>query len=116
MLLRLSAILGLSLISNGLGETGPVVVTSAGSYVGVHDAQNQVDVFKGIRFASPPARFTPATPLSDPSAGAQSAAAFGSDCPQLPSILGAAGIPAGPPLKGANQSEDCLFVNVSSTF
>ncbi|KAJ7304674.1 alpha/beta-hydrolase [Mycena albidolilacea] len=112
MLLRLSAILGLSILSNGLGETGPVFVTSAGFYVGVHDAQNQVDVFKGIRFASPPARFTPATPLSNPSAGAQSAAAFGSDCPQLPTILGAAGIPAGPPLKGANQSEDCLFVNV----
>ncbi|KAJ7858818.1 Alpha/Beta hydrolase protein [Mycena olivaceomarginata] len=48
----------------------------------------------------------------NPSAGAQSAAAFGSDCPQLPTILGAAGIPAGPPLKGANQSEDCLFVNI----
>ncbi|KAJ7708315.1 Alpha/Beta hydrolase protein, partial [Mycena rosella] len=57
-------------------------------------------------------RFTPAAPISNAPEGLQTAFAFGADCPQLPTILGTAGIPAGPPLRGANQSEDCLFVNV----
>jgi hypothetical protein len=115
MLLRSSlSLLGLSLFSTVLGKTGPLVTTSSGSYLGVRDAQNEVEVFKGIRFASRPTRFTPATPPSRPPAGVQSAAAFGADCPQLPTLLGAAGVPAGPPLRGANQSEDCLFVNVGA--
>ncbi|KAJ7478209.1 alpha/beta-hydrolase, partial [Mycena latifolia] len=89
------------------------VNTSSGSYVGVHDAQTEVDAFKGIRFASlPPKRFTPTTPVSKAPEGLQTADAFGADCPQLATILGTAGVPAGPPLRGANQSEDCFFVNV----
>lgn len=103
--------------STTLKGTGPIVNTTSGSYVGVHDAQNFVDIFKGVRFASPPTRFTPATPIQVANApeGPQSAAAFGADCPQ-PTRLVTAGIPAGPPLRGADQSEDCLFVNVRTIF
>ncbi|KAJ7254287.1 Alpha/Beta hydrolase protein [Mycena rebaudengoi] len=99
--------------SPALKGTGPIVNTTSGSYVGVHDAQNFVDVFKGLRFVSPPTRFTPAMPIRVTNApeGPQSAAAFGADCPQ-PTRLVTAGIPAGPPLRGANQSEDCLFFNL----
>ncbi|KAJ7135369.1 Alpha/Beta hydrolase protein [Mycena crocata] len=93
------------------GGSGPLVNTSSGSYVGIHDAQNKIDVFKGIRFASPPARFTPATPILK-AEGLQSAVAFGDDCPQFPELLGSAGMAGGPPLRGANQSEDCLYANV----
>ncbi|KAF7360074.1 Carboxylic ester hydrolase [Mycena venus] len=105
---------GLTQFPTALGGIGPVADTSSGSYVGIHDAQNEVDVFLGIRFASPPsARFLPTiTPITNVPEGLQSAAAFGADCPQLPAPLGSAGVPAGPPLKGANQSEDCFFVNV----
>ncbi|KAJ7510647.1 Carboxylesterase [Mycena galericulata] len=106
------SLLGFSLFPTALGGSGNVVHTSSGSYIGVEDVQNKVDVFKGIRFASPPPRFTPATPVSNVPEGLQSAADFGADCPQLPTLLGTAGIAAGPPLRGANQSEDCLFVNV----
>ncbi|KAJ7494230.1 alpha/beta-hydrolase [Mycena galericulata] len=97
-----------------LAETGPLVNTSSGSYVGVHDVQNEVDVFRGIRFVSPAARFTPATPISIAPEGTQTAAEFGADCPQFPgtTLLGTAGLPAGPSLRGVSQSEDCLFVNV----
>ncbi|KAF7364316.1 Alpha/beta-hydrolase [Mycena sanguinolenta] len=93
---------------------GPVVNTTSGSYIGASDTANAIDTFFGIRFASRPARFTPATPVANPPSGLQSALAFGSDCPQFPgtSIVAIAGIPAGPPLRGANQSEDCLFLNV----
>ncbi|KAJ6530861.1 alpha/beta-hydrolase, partial [Mycena vulgaris] len=104
-------LLAFSLFPTAFG-TGPIVNTSSGPYVGVHDAQNEVDVFKGVRFASPPGRFTPATPISKAPERLQTAGAFGADCPQLPTLLGTAGIAAGPPLRGANQSEDCLFVNV----
>ncbi|KAK6974321.1 carboxylic ester hydrolase [Favolaschia claudopus] len=90
----------------------PTVHTSSGTYIGVHDAQNNLDAFLGMRFASPPvARFLPAaqTVVSN---STQSATSFGADCPQLPEPLSVAGLAAGPPLKGANQSEDCFFVNV----
>ncbi|KAJ7135366.1 Carboxylesterase family-domain-containing protein [Mycena crocata] len=59
----------------------------------------------------PSCAFTPATPVSK-AEGLQSAAVFGDDCPQFPELLGTAGIAAGPPLRGANQSEDCLYANV----
>ncbi|KAF8211398.1 alpha/beta-hydrolase [Mycena galopus ATCC 62051] len=91
---------------------GPVVNTSSGSYIGVSDAANGTDIFKGIRFASPPTRFAPAAAISSPPDGLQPAVAFGADCPQFPSILDVFGIPGGPPLQGGNQSEDCLFLNV----
>ncbi|KAJ6489004.1 alpha/beta-hydrolase [Mycena sanguinolenta] len=106
----------LSLLSAAVGATpdGPIVNTSSGSYIGASDTTNAVDTFFGIRFASLPARFTPATPIANPPNVLQSALAFGADCPQFPgtSILAVAGVPAGPPLRGANQSEDCLFLNV----
>ncbi|KAJ7906608.1 Alpha/Beta hydrolase protein [Mycena leptocephala] len=105
-------LLAFSLFPTALGVTGPIANTSSGFYVGVHDDQNEVDAFKGIRFAFPSTRFTPATPISKALDGPQTAVAFGDDCPQLPVLLGEAGIPAGPPLRGANQSEDCYFVNV----
>ncbi|KAJ6559910.1 alpha/beta-hydrolase [Mycena capillaripes] len=91
---------------------GPFVNTTSGFYVGVHDAQNHVDVFMGIPFALASTRFAPAIPIANPRAGLQSAIAFDADCPQLPAPLAVAGIPAGPPLRGANQSENCFFVNV----
>ncbi|KAJ7020942.1 hypothetical protein C8F04DRAFT_930046, partial [Mycena alexandri] len=89
------------------------VNTTSGFYVGVHDAQNEVDVFLGIRFAEAPlARFTPTTPISEAPEVPQTALAFGADCPQLPAPLTSAGIPGGPPLRGSNRSEDCFFANV----
>jgi hypothetical protein len=114
MLIHYSLVLlAFSLFPTALGLTGPVANTSSGFYVGVHDEQNEVDIFKGIRFAFPSARFTPATPISKALNGPQTAVAFGDDCPQLPALQETAGLPAGPPLRGANQSEDCYFVNVS---
>ncbi|KAJ6496288.1 alpha/beta-hydrolase [Mycena sanguinolenta] len=108
--------LALFLLSAAVGATpdGPVVNTSSGSYIGASDTTNAVDTFFGIRFAFPPARFTPATPIVNPPNVLQTALAFGADCPQFPgtSILAIAGMPAGPPLRGVNQSEDCLFLNV----
>ncbi|KAJ7478211.1 Alpha/Beta hydrolase protein [Mycena latifolia] len=106
-------LLAFTTFPTAFGGAGPIVHTSSGSYVGVHDAQNEVDAFKGIRFASPPPkRFTPATPISEAPVGLQTAGAFGADCPQLATMQETAGVPAGPPLRGANQSEDCFFVNV----
>jgi carboxylesterase type B len=105
-------LLTLSLLPSTLGSGGPIVNTSSGSYIGVYDAQNTVDVFKGIRFASPPKRFTPAAPITTAPEGLQSAVAFGADCPQPP-LLETGGVAIGPPLQAANQSEDCLFLNVS---
>ncbi|KAJ7822533.1 Alpha/Beta hydrolase protein [Mycena olivaceomarginata] len=104
-------LLTLSLLPSTLGSSGPIVSTSTGSYIGVHDAQNNVDVFKGIRFASPPKRFTPAAPIATAPDGLQSAVAFGADCPQPP-LLETGGVAIGPPLQAANQSEDCLFLNI----
>ncbi|KAJ7904048.1 alpha/beta-hydrolase [Mycena leptocephala] len=104
-------LLTLSLLPSTLGSGGPIVSTSSGSYIGVHDAQNTVDVFKGIRFASPPKRFTPAAPITTAPEGLQSAVAFGADCPQPP-LLETGGVAIGPPLQAANQSEDCLFLNI----
>ncbi|KAJ6570615.1 Alpha/Beta hydrolase protein [Mycena vulgaris] len=104
-------LLTLSLLPSTLGSSGPIVNTSSGSYIGVHDAQNNVDVFKGIRFASPPKRFTPAAPIATVPEGLQSAVAFGADCPQPP-LLETGGVAIGPPLQAANQCEDCLFLNI----
>ncbi|KAJ7478224.1 alpha/beta-hydrolase [Mycena latifolia] len=87
-------LLAFTLFPTALGVAGPVVHTSSGSYVGdvgVHDAQSEVDAFK---------------------VGLQTAGVFGADCPQLPTILAIDGVPTGPPLRGANQSEDCFFANV----
>ncbi|KAJ7129900.1 Alpha/Beta hydrolase protein [Mycena crocata] len=116
MLLQSLFVLSVSIIPAVLAVPtsleGPIVNTSSGHYVGVHDSQNEVDVFMGIRFASPAARFTPATPIAKAPEGLQSAVAFGDDCPQSPEIFNVAGAPGGPPLRGASQSEDCLFVNV----
>ncbi|KAJ6450776.1 alpha/beta-hydrolase [Mycena sanguinolenta] len=105
-----------SLLLAAVGATpnGPIVNTTSGSYIGTSDTTNAVDTFLGIRFASAPARFTPAAPIVTQPNGLQSARAFGADCPQFPgtSVFPVAGVPAGPPLRGANQSEDCLFLNV----
>ncbi|KAJ7131854.1 alpha/beta-hydrolase [Mycena crocata] len=100
-------LLAIFLLHPALARAGPLANTSSGSYVGFHDAQNEVDVFKGIRFALPPMRFTPATPISKAPKNLQSAVAFGSDCPQLPALLETGGVPFGPPLQGR-----CLFLNV----
>ncbi|KAF8187865.1 Alpha/Beta hydrolase protein [Mycena galopus ATCC 62051] len=105
-------LLALSSSSAALAAVGPVVNTTSGSYIGVNDAANATDVFKGIRFASSPLRFMPAAPILNPPNHTQMAVVFGADCPQLTTILGTASIPPGPPLRGANQSEDCLFLNV----
>ncbi|KAJ7131846.1 alpha/beta-hydrolase [Mycena crocata] len=104
-------ILTYSLLPTALANAGPIVNTSSGSYIGVHDTKNDVDVFKGIRFASTPARFTPAEPISNAPKNLQNATMFGHDCPQPPFTF-VDGFAIGPPLHGANQSEDCLFLNV----
>ncbi|KAJ7808742.1 Alpha/Beta hydrolase protein [Mycena olivaceomarginata] len=114
MLLRYSlVVLGFSPLLTAFHLARPIANTSSGSYVGFYDAQNQVDRFLGLRFASPPTqRFTPTIPVSSAPKGLQNATTFGADCPQLPAPLSVAGFAAGPPLRGANQSEDCFFVNV----
>ncbi|KAF7344804.1 Alpha/beta-hydrolase [Mycena venus] len=104
-------LLKLSLLPATLGSRGPIVNTTSGSYIGVHDADNNVDVFKGIRYASPPKRFTPAAPIATKPKGLQSAVAFGADCPQPP-LVETGGVALGPPLQAKNQSEDCLFLNI----
>ena len=110
--------LALSWLLAAVGATpnGPIVNTTSGSYIGASDTTNAVDIFFGIRFASPPSRFILAAPIVNPPNVLQSALAFGADCPQFPgtSILPVAGVPAGPPLRGPNQSEDCLFLNVGA--
>ncbi|KAJ7124006.1 Alpha/Beta hydrolase protein [Mycena crocata] len=98
---------------NTQGKSGPIINTTSGSYAGVNDAKNGVDAFKGIRYAAQPKRFEPALPFPKPPAGVQSAASFGMDCPQQDLSLSAVdGYALGPPLGGANQSEDCLFLNI----
>ncbi|KAJ6468659.1 alpha/beta-hydrolase [Mycena vitilis] len=106
------ALLALLRLPDAVAGSGPVVDTTSGSYVGVQDTQNEVDVFLGIPFASASARFMPALPVSNVQEGPQNADAFGADCPQFASPFGEAGVLAGPPLRGANQSEDCFFLNV----
>ncbi|KAJ6526536.1 Alpha/Beta hydrolase protein [Mycena vulgaris] len=105
-------LLALPVFPTALGKTGPVVNTSSGSYIGVRDSQNQVDAFKGIRFASLATRFEPTTPVINTPDGPQSALSFAADCPQRVPLPTVAGLAAGPPLGGANQSEDCFFVNI----
>jgi hypothetical protein len=97
--------------SNGRNLNTPRIETSSGVYVGVSDPRTKIDSFKGIRYVSPPTRFMPAKPLSDVPKTDQSAATFGNDCPQ-PDIPKIGGYFPGPPLRGAKQSEDCLFLNV----
>ncbi|KAJ7732153.1 Alpha/Beta hydrolase protein [Mycena metata] len=105
--------LAVSVLPTALGSTGPAVNTTSGFYIGVHDTQNEVDVFLGLRFAQAPlARFTPATPVLKAPEVPHKAIAFGADCPQLPTLMEVVGVPLGPPLRGSNQSEDCFFVNV----
>ncbi|KAJ6567906.1 Alpha/Beta hydrolase protein [Mycena vulgaris] len=65
-------LLALPAFPTALEKTGPVVSTSSGSYIGVRDSQNQVDAFKGIRFASHAARFEPTAPVANMPAGAGS--------------------------------------------
>ncbi|KAJ6559998.1 hypothetical protein B0H19DRAFT_1260664 [Mycena capillaripes] len=79
--------LAFSAFPTTLGESRPFVNTTSRFYVGIPDAQNEVDVFKGIRFASAAKRIDPSTPISNASPGLQSAIAFGADCPQLTFLL-----------------------------
>ncbi|KAF7343118.1 Alpha/beta-hydrolase [Mycena venus] len=53
----------------------------------------------------------PSAPIAMAPEGLQSAVAFGADCPQPP-LLETGGVAIGPPLQAANQSEDCLFLNI----
>ncbi|KAK7026258.1 Alpha/Beta hydrolase protein [Favolaschia claudopus] len=90
----------------------PTVHTTSGTYIGFSHPHNALDVFLGIRFASPPsARFLP-TMSTSPAAYKQSALSFGADCPQLPARMSVAGFVVGPPLKGTEESEDCFFLNI----
>ncbi|KAJ6486508.1 hypothetical protein C8R47DRAFT_1320950 [Mycena vitilis] len=56
----------------------------------------------------------PALPVSNAPKGKQNAVAFGADCPQSVSPFREAGILAGPPPGGTDQSEDCFFLSTSS--
>jgi len=79
----------------GAAAAAPVVRTSAGRVRGIVDGDLQV--FRGIRYGAPTARFRPPEPPA-PWRGIFDAREFGPASPQL----------------GAepNQSEDCLFLNV----
>ncbi|KAJ7599250.1 alpha/beta-hydrolase [Mycena floridula] len=107
--------LSLQLVSAALAaaasNSSPRIQTSSGIYVGVTDVVSQIDSFKGIRYAEAPKRFSPAQYPSQQSKTELNAVNFGNDCPQFPSIPGVAGVNLGPPLR-ANQSEDCLFLNI----
>ncbi|KAK7040538.1 Alpha/beta-hydrolase [Favolaschia claudopus] len=111
-----SLLLALMLLPGGVFAKTPIANTSSGTYIGLHDAQNRIDVFKGIRYAGPAQRFAPPTPMTSSNVSfvdleAKDALEFGDDCPQPP-ILVTAGIPWGPPLGGRKQNEDCLFINL----
>ncbi|KAK7014014.1 Alpha/beta-hydrolase [Favolaschia claudopus] len=105
--ISLSAIL----VSSTASSTPPVINTSSGTYVGLYDAANGTDVFKGIRYAAPPKRFTQAMPILKAPKETQSALEFGNDCAQAPPLV-VAGVPYGPPIQGRNSTEDCLFLNI----
>ncbi|KAJ7586207.1 Alpha/Beta hydrolase protein [Mycena floridula] len=92
----------------------PRIQTSSGVYIGATDTVSQIDSFKGLRYAESPSRFSPAQYPTDKLETEQSAVDFGDDCPQFPTIPFNF-VDIGPPLKGANQSEDCLYLNVSLT-
>ncbi|KAK7024685.1 Alpha/beta-hydrolase [Favolaschia claudopus] len=92
-------------------STSPVINTSSGTYVGFYDAANGAEVFRGIRYAAPPKRFTQATPISKAPKERLSALEFGDDCAQAPPLV-VAGVPYGPPIQGRNSTEDCLFLNI----
>ncbi|KAJ7589199.1 Carboxylesterase [Mycena floridula] len=93
-------------------NSSPRIQTLSGIYVGVTDTVSQIDSFKGIRYAEAPKRFSPARyPTWQQSKTELNAVNFGDDCPQSTSIPGVEGFNLGPPLR-ANQSEDCLFLNI----
>ncbi|KAK7007646.1 Alpha/beta-hydrolase [Favolaschia claudopus] len=109
---RSSIILALSLGSTIVSaSTAPVINTSSGTYVGSHNAQDGTDVFKGIRYAAPPKRFTQAKPILKAPKEKQNALEFGDDCAQAPPLV-VAGAPFGPPIQGKNSTEDCLYLNI----
>ncbi|KAJ7583933.1 alpha/beta-hydrolase [Mycena floridula] len=89
----------------------PRIQTSSGIYIGTTDTVSQIDSFKGLRYAESPRRFSPAQYPTDKLKAEQSAVDFGDDCPQFPTIPFNF-VDIGPPLKAANQSEDCLFLNI----
>ncbi|KAK7042739.1 Alpha/beta-hydrolase [Favolaschia claudopus] len=109
MLLRFSTavFLAISLVS----ASDPIIKTSSGTFVGLHDADKGTDVFKGIRYANPPKRFARATPITKAPQGQQMAVEFGDDCAQAPPLV-VANAPFGPPNQGKNASEDCHFLNI----
>lgn len=87
------------------GTTSLDVTLTSGTFHGVADL-NGTDTWLGIPFAQPPIgllRFRAPVPIAEPSPGIQDASQFGDACPQPPSSI-----------LGANMSENCLFLNVSS--
>ena len=92
--------------ANGAAVAGPQVDLTSGNFVGVTSAANGTDKWLGIPFAQPPTgnlRFKAPVAITKPSRGVLQATQFGNACPQLPSSS-----------LGAPQSEDCLFLNVST--
>ncbi|TCD65524.1 hypothetical protein EIP91_002532 [Steccherinum ochraceum] len=119
---------GVLVLNNGTGApvdistVAPIVTLDQGTFVGI--GNGNVSKFLGIPFAKPPVgdlRYRLPVP-NDAYTGVQSAASFGSACPQqaqpLPFVGSAAISAAWNTFVGSTnvvaQSEDCLTVNVLS--
>ncbi|KAF3002872.1 hypothetical protein E8E13_000264 [Curvularia kusanoi] len=85
-----------------------VVDLGYGVYQGVHNSTTQLNVWKGIRYASPPTgdlRWRAPTAPAVSRNGTVNATTFAPQCPQAPDAPG----PGAPAPSG---DEDCLFLNV----
>ncbi len=96
-----------SLSTYGVTAASLQVDTTAGSFIG-QQLSSGLDRWLGVPFAEPPVgslRFKAPVPIIKPSQTVKNASTFGNACPQVPSDS-----------LGAPMAEDCLFLNVSSSW
>mmetsp|Transcript_53396 Transcript_53396/g.165247 ORF Transcript_53396/g.165247 Transcript_53396/m.165247 type:complete len:602 (+) Transcript_53396:97-1902(+) len=96
--MQFSASAGVSRVSNAVVETqdGPMAYTESGAILGAHEAG--YDIFRGIPYVEPPARFEKAMPKRAWNPQVMDATRFGPGC------IGSK--------TGVLESEDCLHLNI----